>query len=270
MFVAPAIGAALATSRFVDRGEARAVFALGASPRSLIAHAWPLWFVFFTLSVAASLAWGKQAEAPGKLIQALLNDGRVACEKAAETNPAIAHAATVPLASATWICLPNEPARVVFDLGALGDVVAAAGSIELSADTTSLAANDLDVVIPETNDRPEQTLHVDRARLSGLLPLGRPSNLQALVRGVLLGATSCLSAIVTSFSVLIVSIRSRAIALAIGLAGPASALLVFSDLERAPTRLFAYALVPLLALLSPVLVASVANRVSRRMASGPA
>lgn len=257
LFVAPSIGAAIASARMVDRGEARALFAIGASPRSLVAYAAPLWLGFALASFAASLAWGRQAEAPGLLLSSLIEQGKHACEASAKADPEVPHAATVPLAQATWICLPHERARLVFDALALGDARAHASGIELSADTSKLTAHDLVFVVPETQDRPGQTLRVKRASLAGLWPMSRPSNLRSWPRATLLAFTSSLTALFTSFLVFRMLSVSRVLSLALGIAGPGVALLAFSSLERSPSPLWAYAIVPVAALFAPFLAAKI-------------
>jgi len=258
LFVAPAIGASLAAARFVERGEARAVFALGASPRSLVLAAWPAWLVFAAASALASATWGKEAEAPGRLIAKLLDEGRTACLEAARQTPGEPHAAVGPLASATWICLPHEAPRVVFHVP-LSSAVASARSIALSSDTTSLAAEDVTLVVPAMNDHDAFHVHVDHASLEGLAPLGRRSNLPASFRAFFLGSSTCLAAIVSSFLVLVFSTGSRALALAVGLIGPVFALLGLSALEREPSPLWAYSLLPIASLLAPLALASIAR-----------
>ncbi|MRG94332.1 hypothetical protein [Polyangium spumosum] len=253
--VAPALGAALAAARLVDRGEARAVFALGASPRSLVASALPVWLLAFALSGLASLAWGLEAEAPGRLAARLLVDGRAACVDFAARDPRSPHAATVPLADATWICLPGEPPRLVMSPSLLGGSALAARSIELSADTTSLVADDLVLALPSNETTGPMTVRVGRASVRGLLPLGRPSNLRAPVRACLLGSTALSSALFASLSVLAFGLGGRALALFVGLSGPALALLVFSALEREKSPLSAYLIVPALGSLGPLLAA---------------
>ncbi|MDI1428068.1 hypothetical protein [Polyangium sorediatum] len=268
LVLAPPLGAALAAARLVDRGEARAVFALGASPRSLVASALPVWLLVFVLSALASLAWGLEAEAPGRLASRLLADGRAACVDRAARDPQVPHAATVPMAEATWICLPGEPPRLVMSPSLLGGSALAARSIELSADTASLVADDLVLALPSNETTGPMTVRVARASVRGLLPLGRPSNLRAPVRAALLGATSAASALLTSLAVLVSSIRGRALALFVGLSGPALALLVLSALEREKSSLLAYGLVPALGLLGPLLAARFARILASRRAPG--
>jgi hypothetical protein len=268
LFVAPPIGAALAAARLVDRGEARAIFALGVSPGSLALGAWPVWLLFAVLSALASASWGREAEAPGRLLSSLLAEGRVACVASALDRPDVPHAASVPLASASWVCLPGEPPRVVFDVPLLGGAALSARSIDLAPDTTSLSAEDLVIAVPETLDRGAHSVRVGRASIRGLVPLGRPSNLGALRRALLLGGSSSLGAALAGFAVLVFSLGGRALALAVGLVGPLLGLLGLSALERAPSPLLAYGIIPLAALLGPLVAARLGRVALRRGGSG--
>ncbi len=268
LVVAPSLGAALATARLVDRGEARALFALGASPRSLVASALPVWLLAFALSALASLAWGLEAEAPGRLASRLLADGRAACVDRSAREPDVPHAAAVPIAEATWICLPGEPPRLVMNPSLLGGSALAARSLDLSADAASLVADDLVLALPASETTGPMTVRVARASVRGLLPLGRPSNLRASFRAALLGGSSAGSALLASLAVLASSIAGRALALFVGLSGPALALLVLSALERDRSPLGAYLLVFSFGLLGPLVSARLARFVSRARAPG--
>ena len=53
LFVAPPIAWALATARLVERGEARALFASGVAPWTIVASTWP---ATLAVALAATLA----------------------------------------------------------------------------------------------------------------------------------------------------------------------------------------------------------------------
>ncbi|MFO0755724.1 MAG: hypothetical protein U0359_04505 [Byssovorax sp.] len=262
LFVAPALGWSLTAARLVDRGEARALMALGVSPARLLVGSSPL---LGSLGLAAGLAaalWGREAAAPGRAIGALLDEARAAC--AAAPPPA---AVPVPLTGISWICLPGEPPRAVGVMPIAGiegteSPAFAAGSIALSDDLRAFSARELVLLVPArshseahagqgmgtiVNDGNigEVRLSATEATIHGVPPLGRASNLRPLPRALLLAASSALLALVAGGAVLIWSIRGRALALALGLAGPACALMAFSTLEREAHGATGYALVPL-------------------------
>ncbi len=64
-FVAPPLAFALAASRLVDRGEARALFAIGTSPARLVAAGWPAMLGVAMAAGLAATAWGTEARAAG-------------------------------------------------------------------------------------------------------------------------------------------------------------------------------------------------------------
>src|SRR6185369_17827516 len=88
LLCAPPIGWALACSTLVERGEARALFALGQSPTRIVrATALPA-LGFAALAASAALAWGTEAAAPGRLARSLVTESRRACAGEAATRAA--------------------------------------------------------------------------------------------------------------------------------------------------------------------------------------
>lgn len=260
LFVAPPIAAALVAARIVDRGEARAVFALGMSPRALVLGAWPVWLLVALAAACASAAWGREAQAPGRIVVELLHEGRAACAAEARRRPHAPVAVEVPLASVSWVCLPGEAPRAVGVLPAGQRAAFAARSIEPSADLASLHLYDLSIAVPAGEAHGPAYARVGDASIRGLVPLGRPSNLRAPLRAALLGLTAAVGAALAAFVVITWSIGGRAIALGIGLAGPSAALMVLSSLERAPSPIAAYAGVFAAAVAAPLAGAFLAGR----------
>lgn len=252
LFVAPPIGFALAAARLVERGEARALFAIGVSPRGLVARSAP---ALLAAALAAALAaglWGREARAPGRAARDLLDQARTAC--LAAPPPAVAE---VPVLGVTWVCLPGEPARAVGPLPPAGAF--AASSISLADDLASLAARDLDLVLPPSADRGEAHLHAASASIRGLAPLGRPSNLTPTARVLVLAVTAPLLAAVAALLLLRAAV-GRVTAAVVGAAGPAASLLAFSALERALTAPLRYLAVPAAGLAALAVAAALACR----------
>jgi len=269
LFVAPPIAAALAAARLVDRGEARAVFALGLSPRALVAGAWPVWLLVALAAASASAAWGREAQAPGRIVLELLHEGRAACVAASARRPEAPVAVEVPLASVSWVCLPGEAPRAVGALPTGQGAAFAARSIEPSTDLTSLRLSDLSIAVPEGEAHGPAYARVEEASIRGLVPLGRPSNLRAPLRAALMGMTAVVVAALAAFVVIARSMGGRAVALGIGLSGPAAALMVLSALERAPSPVAAYAGVAAAGLAAPLAGALLVRlAVTRRGAAG--
>jgi hypothetical protein len=252
LFVAPPLAWALAAARAVDRGEARALEALGVRPARLVASSWPALAAVLVAAALAAAAWGREAAAPGRLARDLVASARAACER----GPA-PRAVDVPLVGLSWVCLPGAPPRVVgpAPLGG-GRAALAASSVELSDDLRALVAEDLALALdaPGPADDPPAAarIHVGHAVVRGLQPLGKASNLGAFARTALLGATSALVAAAVALAVLAVRVARRATALLVGLAGASAALLVFSSLERAPASPLLYLAVPAAGVLAPL------------------
>ena len=246
LFVAPAIAWALTAARLVDRGEARALFALGVHPLRIVAAGWPATAAVALAAALAAGAWGREAAAPGRAVRDMLDGARAACADAAP--PAVAD---VPLLGVSWVCFAGEPPRVVG--GAPGGRGAFAGTaIEVPDDLRAFTIAELELVLPRTSDTPEAHVHAGVARIRGLPPPGRASNLGPLARAILLAGTAIALAAAAGAVALAGSIRGRAAALALGASGPAAALLVFSALERQPARPEAYFAVPAAGLASLV------------------
>jgi hypothetical protein len=242
LFVAPPIAWALAGSRLVDRGEARALFAIGVRPLRIVAAGWPAALGVAVAAALAAAAWGREAAAPGRAARALLAEARAAC--VAAPPPAVAD---VPLLEVSWLCFAGQPPRAV---GAVpGGAAFSATAITVSDDLRAVEATDLELLLPPRAGEPqvlrgEAHLHAAQAVIRGLTPVGRASNLAVTERAALVAASATALAALAGLIALTAAVRSRAAALALGAVGPAAALLVFSALERGPAPLAAYAAVP--------------------------
>jgi hypothetical protein len=262
LFVAPPVGWALAASRLVDRGEARALFAVGIPPRRILASAWPAAAGIAAAAALAAALWGREAAAPGRSIRDLLVEGRSACAGAAP--PA---AVDVPLIGISWICTAGQPPRAVGPVPGGGGAFAAAG-VTVSDDLRAFQASDLTIVLPAAGGRPGATLRAGEATIRGIAPLGRASNLSVAARALLLSATATALAALSGGLALAMGVRSRPAASALGALGPAASLLVFSALERAPSPPLSYLAVPAAGLVALSLL-PVGRLLARRAARRP-
>jgi hypothetical protein len=256
LFVAPPIAWALAASRLVDRGEARALFAVGVRPSRVIVSGWPAAVGVAAAAALAAALWGREAVAPGRALRDLLAEARAAC--VAAPPPAVAD---VPLLGVSWVCLAGEPPRVVGQ-APLGTGAFAATAIVVSDDLRALRATDLDLLVPRSPERPEARIHAAEASIRGLSPIGPASNLAAPARALLLSMSAMALAAVAGGLALAAGIRSRPAAFALGAAGPAAALLVFSALERAPSPAIAYLAVPAAGLAALLAAGALARRLA--------
>ena len=179
LFVAPPIGWALAASRLVDRGEARALFAVGVRPLRILAAGWPAAIGVALAAALAAALWGREASAPGRIFRELLAEGRVACDAArVHGRPAVAD---VPLVGLSWICVEGRAPRVVGP-APVGSGAFAASALEVSDDLRALDATDLEILVPGAEGRPEARVRAAEASIHGLAPLGRASNLSVAAR----------------------------------------------------------------------------------------
>jgi hypothetical protein len=259
LFVAPPVGWALAASRLVERGEARALFAIGVRPGRIVASTWPAAVAVAFAAGVAAFVWGQEAAAPGRLVRSLLADGRIACLAESGSSPA---AVDVPLLRLSWVCFPGEPPRAVgpTPFGG-GRAVFSATAVTLSDDLRAIDMRDLTLILP--SGASEARLQVGEARVRGLAPLGRASNLTVLQRTLLMGSCSVAMATLAALLVLAWSLKSRVAALASGVSGPAAALAVMAQLERAPARSWLYLSVAI-AGLGGIVGASVVARIAGR------
>jgi hypothetical protein len=250
LLLAPSLAWALASGRLVDRGEARALYAIGISPFRILTSAWPSALLVALAAALAAAAWGREAVAPGRLVRDLLAEARAACVERAAGKRLGAAALDVPVLGVSWVCFPGEAPRVVgpAPFGG-GQGVVSAREIEPSDDLRSFRMREASWVFSREPGATAR-IRVAEASVQGLSPLGRASNLTVAVRAVLMGFTSLAMAALAGLFVLTASIRSRPVALSLGLSGPAAALMTFSALERAPASALNYVAVPAAGLLA--------------------
>jgi hypothetical protein len=255
LLCAPPIGWALAASTLVERGEARALFAIGLSPARVVRRTVVAAAGFAALSALAALAWGTEASAPGRLARSLVDQSKRSC--ADEVTPRTAH---VPFVGVTWLCFRGHAPRLSGTLPGGGGTFTAADLV-ISDDLRSLDFSDMRLLLGE---RGGVRVHVDRAQVNGLSPWGRASNLAPSARAVLLSATGSCLALLAAFVVLSRSVQSRLWSLLIGAAGPVAALLAMSRLEQGENTPARYALVPLSALIGLAVAVLLERVIARR------
>lgn len=267
------VGWSLAAARLIERGEAGVLASLGERPLQTMLRLMPQAALFVAVLFATSLALGRDAAAPGRVIGALLAEGRAACvqgakeeEEAEATSPAT-HA--VPFVSATWLCTPGRPHLV--GRTPVGGLVFTATDARVSDDLRRIDLDDARLALPGPSDaslaRTKSGLtvrvHVGTLALRGLPPFAHASSVPPWLRALVV-STSGFGAAAAAVLALLELRRSRVgtvAAVAIGAAGPLAALFALRGLElRVPEVassgwLMAFALVPLAALAAAVLAA---------------
>lgn len=296
LIIAPPLAWALSAANLVERGEARALAAIGVRPSRIVASAWPAALAVAAATSLAALSWGREAIAPGRLVRELVADARAACvdaSSASDTSPALAAASPVAQRSApavvnipslgfSWVCFPGREPRIIgpaplrhTDRAGARDArdadprapVLQASSIHLSDDLRSIHLQGATLAMPPSAPPPlaSSRLHAADVAITGLAPLGRASNISVPLRALLLSVSAVTIAALAAVIVLALAVRSRALALATGLAGPSAALMAFSALERSPAPRLAYAAVPIAGLFALVALFAGASALSRTL-----
>jgi hypothetical protein len=260
------VGWALAAFVLIERGEARVLAMLGERPIRTVARLAPTALVFSAILAGASLAGGRDASEPGRVLADLLRAGRASCE-ASTSAP---HAVDVPLLGAAWLCEDASHAYLVGlpPLARDGSALYAARAIDVAPDARRFALDDAFVVTRGAS------LHVKQA-LFRLPPFVRASSLPAPWRAAFLSASGAVSGLIAVWLLLVVGQRAltrlaRFHALLVGAAGPVSSLALLHALERAeaPMPIPLYGALPLVAAVATASVALIVWRLSGWGAAG--
>ncbi len=258
------IGWALAAFALAERGEARVLAMLGERPFSTTARLVPLVVVFGAILAGASVAGGRDASEPGRVLSDLLRAGRASC--ASTRTPG---AVDVPLLGAAWLCDGSRDAHLVgrppFSGGGNGRQASAlysARAIDVAPDARRIELDDAFVAFASAGgDAPSATsVHVKHA-LFRLPPFVRASSLPTSWRAAFLATSAAVSALLAVWLLLAMEQRALALwrlhALLLGAAGPVASLALLHALERAeaPMPLRLYAALPVVAAVATVSVA---------------
>jgi hypothetical protein len=238
------IGWALATARFVDRGEARVIELLGERPAVTLARLLPQGLSLAALLGAIALVGGRDASEPGRIVPELVDRGRASCASVAAPTMY-----TVPFLNATWLCAPGWQPRLVAE-SPVGKALVVAEGARISGDFRRIELDDARFVLGSGTRM--ANVHVKTLTLRGLPPFAHASSLPPYARGLLVGASGLVSALAAAYLILRRRVRARFIAVALGAAGPLSALGALRSLERTDAVAW-FVLLPLASLLGVVL-----------------
>jgi hypothetical protein len=258
-------GWALAAHRLTERGEARVFEMLGERPlrttTRLLPWALPFVLALFGLSYQA----GNDAREPGRVLTELIREAREACARA----PAPSSFA-VPFVDSAWLCVPGQAPVVV--VRGPGGVLLSAKDVQFTQDLRALTATDSRLLLGST------AIHVQSLSLRGLPPWGSSALLSGAQRAWLLVLTGLLAAATACWAALRLGRSagaSRLLAIVLGAAGPLCALGALRLVERrlpegaSPSALWLFALVPLSALLAPLVLLPVLGFLSKLVARRP-
>jgi hypothetical protein len=256
------VGFALGAAVFVERGEARALLTLGASPWRLVVGALPHALVLAALALLALRVGDLDAQVPGRVAAALIVEGRRSCQGAREARSAV-----VPVVGVTWLCFPGRSPRVVGTVPRLGDRVwFSASELRPSPDLTEFAFQDLRIVTRRGQPGPNLRLEASRALVSGLPPWGRPAKLPGAVRGPMVAGFSVALALLLAWFVIAASLPERLAAASTGALSALAALQMLHAVDNARGGNLAYLWVPAVGV-GVTLVCSVAAIWIRRFVS---
>lgn len=253
------IGFSLAAYRFAERGDARVYQLLGEAPSRTALRLAPAAAPFVLVLSAVSYAGGRDAEAPGRVAQDLIEHGRSAC--LASTDGERTH--TVPFVGATWLCPPEAEPRL-YGRAPLGGAVYSARDLHVAGDMRRVDLDDARVLLGN-NEITASTL-----TLKGLAPFAQSSAVAPWFRAWLVALAAILSAAVSTAYALRGRVRGALGAVALGAAGPLAALGVFRLLDREASSSVTYLVVPLGAFLAAELVGwLVSTRLAQRQSLAP-
>jgi hypothetical protein len=223
------VGWALATQRLVDRGEARVLAALGERPSRTVARLVPQAIVMGAILVITSLVLAREAAAPGRVIRALLAQGRTTCASApAPTTKG------VPFVSVTWLCAGRASGTVPRLVGQapVSGVVFTAEDASVSDDLRRIELARAKIGLPVSATSTVR-VRTEELVLRGLAPWARASALPPFLRAAIVTSAAFGSAWASAIAILRGRRRrvSGVAAAAIGAAGPLTALALLRALE---------------------------------------
>lgn len=259
------VGWALATQRLVERGEARVLASLGEPPVRTISRLVPQAVLLGAVLVSSSTLLGREAVAPGRVVNELLVEGRRACE------PGTTHG--IPFVSATWLCPSHEdaPPRLV-GRAPIGNVVFTAEDAKVSDDLRRIELAKARLALPTGSAGTNVRARVDTLVLRGLAPWARASSLPPALRAAVVTGSSLVAGCAAVAAIL--RGRRRRVggvaAAAIGAAGPLAALATLRALElRLPETapgawLVSFVLVPFAAFVAVIAAVALVTALPER------
>lgn len=223
------VGWALAAQGLVDRGEARVLASLGESPARTAMRLLPQGAVFAVVLALTSFSLGRMSAAPGRVVDALLQEGHAACARASTPTTS-----AVPFVGSTWLCGGGSGPRLV-GRSPVGGIVYTAGAARVSDDLRRVDLEDARIALA-TSGTAAVHVHVGTLTLRGLAPFAAASPLAPWQRAlvvVLSGAASAIAAVVLLLEMRRGPERGAGfvVAAALGAIGPTSALGALRALE---------------------------------------
>ncbi len=187
------VGAGVGAALFVERGEARALSALGARPERLVASL----LAPGLLATAAYVVAGSvsEPEPPGRLADRLLQAGLASC-----ADVRSAERVDVPLVGVSWLCFPRARPRLVGRVpGIARDVWFSAASLSPSDELRAVSVRDLRLLGRIAGSGLEVRLHATRSRILGLPGWGRSHGLTGRTRAGTVALSAFIGAVAAAW-----------------------------------------------------------------------
>jgi hypothetical protein len=234
------VGSALAAAILVDRGELRALCALGARPLKVALGALPALLVCAVCcSVLGSLI-DPGAGVPGRLARDLVEQGRRSC--AGVTRP---RTALVPMTSFSWLCFPGrEPVLVGAVPKSRGRAWLSARNAVPSDDMRRMDLERLELFVLPDGKRPAFRARATRAHFQGMTPWGRPAAISTASRALVVALAASILAISLATMVFDLGLCSCIVAAVVGLVAAALSLTLLHRVEAVASGPVPYWFVP--------------------------
>lgn len=247
-------GVAIGASLFVERGEHRALAALGMTPLRVLSSLSLPAVVVIALAIAA--AGDPAGKAPGRLARHLVEKAREGCS--ADSPRA---QSDVPLLRFGWVCTRPLP-RLAGGVPGVPGTWFSASTIEIDDDLRAVHLSDLSVV--GRRFQRSIALHVRRSTITGLPGWGTPRHLSGVTRGLVVGFSAVLLSALVAWRILL----GEASTLTGSAAALASAVLSLAVLRALDARAHPgpiFLLVPALGALSVLAISSGFSAIHRRL-----
>jgi len=254
------LGWALASHRFAERGEARAMMLLGETPFQAAAAQWRTALPCALVLGLASIMGARDASAPGAMAQDLLMQGRAACSHAAAPTTY-----AVPFVSVTWLCTPGSPPRLYGSgPGALHAIAFSAKEARIADDMRRIELDDARFSLPPKGFPID--VHAQTVVIRGMAPWTHPSNVPPLLRALVVELAAALAALAAIACGLTRLVRGTFAAVCVGASGALASLGLMRAMERANAPAAVYLVTPIVSLVVTLAVATVIMLTRKSMA----
>jgi hypothetical protein len=252
------LGFALASQKFAERGEARALMLLGESP---IRSAFSQWRSALPLAGALALAsalGALDATAPGRMAQDLIAQGRAACASTSSTKTV-----GIPFVSAVWLCAPGmQPRLYGWGPGALHGVSFTASDARVSGDMRRIDLDDARFSLSASDTAVD--VRAKRVALHGMSPWTHASNVGPLLRALIVVLSAALASLASVHATITRRARGTFAAVLVGVSGPLAALGLMRALDRAGAPTAAYLATPIASLMLPLALGALLGLLAMR------